>query len=636
MNVEFQKPEIKVTFDPAEVGISVGNPIARDYIEREAYTGEYTVTPATEEQTLETNGLRMTDDVTVEAIPEQYIIPSGSLTATANDTYNVTALAELIVAVPAPDLQTKSKTYTPSESQQTDTITADQEYDGLGEVDITVNPIPSEYIVPSGTKEITGNGTGIDVTEYAAVDVSVVPASGSATTPATTITANPSISVNTGTGVITATASATKSVTPTVVEGYVSEGTAGTITVSGSNTTALSTQSGKTVTPTTSEQTAVDANKYTLGAVKVAAMPSGTEGTPTATKGNVNNHAISVTPSVTNSAGYIAGGTKSGTAVSVSASELVSGTKSITENGTGIDVTNYAAVDVSVSGGQPSLQTKSKSYTPSETAQSETITADQGYDGLDEVGITVGAISPTYVGSGINRRTSDNLSASGATVTAPAGYYENAASKTIGSATVTPPAELSGSNATLSTTATTLVMTRTMNNLVHVNTPGYISEDVWGNTDITLQASVNIRSSSDLSQSGTTVTAPAGYYPNAATITVSGGSSKNVQVVQGTTRTSSSSMTAIGAEMTVSKTGKYDVYWSAFRSSTSSSYTYATQLYVAGSAYGTENSTWSNHVQNNHLTSVSLTANQKIRVYGRESRGTSYYIYAPTLVIVES
>ena len=117
--------------------------------------------------------------------------------------------------------------------------------------------------------------------------------------------------------------------------------------------------------------------------------------------------------------------------------------------------------------------------------------------------------------------------------------------------------------------------------------------------------------------------------------TASGGSSKNTQVVQGTTRTTSSTMTAIGAEMTVSKTGTYDIYWSAFRSSTSSSYTYATQLYIDGTAYGSENSTWSNHCQNNHLTNVSLTVNQKLRVRGRESRNSSYYMYAPTLVIVE-
>lgn len=115
----------------------------------------------------------------------------------------------------------------------------------------------------------------------------------------------------------------------------------------------------------------------------------------------------------------------------------------------------------------------------------------------------------------------------------------------------------------------------------------------------------------------------------------SGGESKNIQVVQGTTKTTSSTPTATGAEMTVSKTGIYDVYWSAFRTSTSSSYTYGTQLYVGGSAYGTQNTTWSNHVQNNHLSNVSLTANEKIRVYGWNSRG-SYYIYAPTLVIVEA
>ena len=118
-------------------------------------------------------------------------------------------------------------------------------------------------------------------------------------------------------------------------------------------------------------------------------------------------------------------------------------------------------------------------------------------------------------------------------------------------------------------------------------------------------------------------------------VNVSGGSSKNAQVVQGTTRTTSSSLTAIGAELTVSKTGTYDIYWTAFRSSTSSSYTFGTQLYINGSAHGTQNTSWSNHVQNNHLTSVSLTANQKLRVYGRESRGSSYYIYAPMLVIVE-
>ena len=78
---------------------------------------------------------------------------------------------------------------------------------------------------------------------YYASNASASVASGSATTPATTITANPTVSVNSTTGVVTATTSATQSVTPTVSAGYVSSGTAGTITVSGTKTLNLDTTS---------------------------------------------------------------------------------------------------------------------------------------------------------------------------------------------------------------------------------------------------------------------------------------------------------------------------------------------------------------------------------------------------------
>ena len=122
---------------------------------------------------------------------------------------------------------------------------------------------------------------------------------------------------------------------------------------------------------------------------------------------------------------------------------------------------------------------------------------------------------------------------------------------------------------------------------------------------------------------------------SSVTVNVSGGTSKNTQVVQGTTRASSSTATAIGAELTVSKSGTYDIYWSGFRTNTSASYTWGTQLYIGGTAHGSENTTWANNQQNNHLTNISLTAGQKLRVYGRETRGTSYYVCAPTLVIVE-
>ncbi|MBQ2680439.1 MAG: hypothetical protein IJF97_00730 [Eggerthellaceae bacterium] len=113
----------------------------------------------------------------------------------------------------------------------------------------------------------------------------------------------------------------------------------------------------RTYTPTTSQQTervnfnsSDDFNGIEYVDVTVAAMPTGTAGTPTATKGTVSNHSVSVTPSVTNTTGYVTGGTKTGTAVTVSASELVSGSETKTENGT-YDVTNLAELVVNVSGG---------------------------------------------------------------------------------------------------------------------------------------------------------------------------------------------------------------------------------------------------------------------------------------------
>ena len=78
-------------------------------------------------------------------------------------------------------------------------------------------------------------------------------------------------------------------------------------------------------------------------------------------------------------------------------------------------------------GGSPTLQTVTKSYTPTESQQTETITPGSGYDGIGEVDVAVGAISPTYVGSGIARRSSCDLTESNLTVTAPilrAGSHE--------------------------------------------------------------------------------------------------------------------------------------------------------------------------------------------------------------------
>ena len=93
---------------------------------------------------------------------------------------------------------------------------------------------------------------------------------GSASTPATSITANPSLSFNSNTGVVSANVSASESVTPTVSEGYVSSGTAGTVSVSGFANMAIPTESAFSITPVASETAvAVVQGKYMLGDITI-------------------------------------------------------------------------------------------------------------------------------------------------------------------------------------------------------------------------------------------------------------------------------------------------------------------------------------------------------------------------------
>lgn len=99
------------------------------------------------------------------------------------------------------------------------------------------------------------------------------------------------------------------------------------------------------------------------------------------------------------------------------------GTMSITANGTGIDVTEYAEVDVAVPAPLPTLQSKTRSYTPIETAQSETVTADTGYDGLDEVSVSVGAIPSSYVGSGVPTQAAQTITPGTSDQTIASGKY---------------------------------------------------------------------------------------------------------------------------------------------------------------------------------------------------------------------
>ena len=202
-------------------------------------------------------------------------------------------------------------------------------------------------------------------------------------------------------------------------------------------------QARTNIAPTTSSQTITADSGYDgLSSVQINAMPSGTAGTPTATKGTVSNHSISVTPSVTNVTGYITGGTKTGTAVTVSASELVSGSETKTSNDT-YDVTNLAELVVNV---------------PTGTA-----------------------------------RSASDLTVSGATVTVPAGLYSTQATKSVASGSAGTPTASKGTVSNHSVTVTPSV----------TNTTGYITGGTKTGTGVSVSASELVSGSETKTENGT-------------------------------------------------------------------------------------------------------------------------------------
>lgn len=106
----------------------------------------------------------------------------------------------------------------------------------------------------------------------------------------------------------------------------------------------------KYATPQTSAQDITPSAGYKgMKKVHVYAVPLGTEGTPTFETSRVSDHQISLTPKVTNQNGFIVGNTKRGTAVTVTADDLTSGSETKNVNGT-YDVTNLKELVVEVEG----------------------------------------------------------------------------------------------------------------------------------------------------------------------------------------------------------------------------------------------------------------------------------------------
>lgn len=454
-------PDIAVS-DSGIITASVSNPkgyqssaTTKTATQQLTTQGIKVITPNDSVQTAVSAGVYTTAPTTVSAVPTE------TKKITANGTYSPSAgkyfsSVEVAIAGDTPTYQ--SKTISPSTSVQT--VTADSGYDALS--DVTVNAIQTE------TKSVTSNGTykPTNGKYFSSVTVNV-----------------PSETFNTQTKTVTPTES-TQTVSPD--NGYNGLSTVTVNPISSTYIgSAVPTKGATTITPNSNSQTAISSGTYATGNIIVSAVPSETKeitsnGTYAPTSGKWFSSVTVDVPSsgidtsdatataddiVKDKTAYVKGEKITGTVHEVPSGYYMNTLTDTITSSAGEDVVrmrgqlsdtynflfrkgSYVQIDMfsskfgdataadvaagktftssdgfkvtgtaTISGSTPTLQTKS--VTPTESEQ--IVTPDAGYDGLSSV--TVGAISSTYIGSGVTRKSADTITPSESTQTIAANQY---------------------------------------------------------------------------------------------------------------------------------------------------------------------------------------------------------------------
>ena len=140
------------------------------------YKGTTVMIEAGKTITLHTAGKRLTEDLVIKAneyedkesiLTEKTVNANGTYTARDEGADGYSRVVVNVSVPEAPEVTSEEKTVIPTKSTQTVTPT---NADYISKV--TVNPIPDNYIQPSGSITIVANGT-YDVTEKASVTVNV-------------------------------------------------------------------------------------------------------------------------------------------------------------------------------------------------------------------------------------------------------------------------------------------------------------------------------------------------------------------------------------------------------------------------------------------------------------------------------
>jgi hypothetical protein len=455
---------------------SLGEPIVGTYTG--GSTARYqtkTITPTTSNQTVQPDtGYDALSSVTVNRIPSQYIVPSGSQTITQNNTYDVSTLAEVVVSV---------------ESGGSGSVT----WEEIKDQDITiVSDNPNYFVINNYTTPFAENETyritwGSGGTQY--ICQTIQDETGGSYDGY--VIGNPGVvghTPNTGEPFLIYRNSSSRLAAAT-------NASAGTlhITIERQTSSGGNFQAKTGITPSTSSQTIVADEGYdALSSVQINAMPAGSVTPPLSMSGTgatvstgtntlTLTKTVSATP-VVGTPGYVSSGTAGNVSVSLTANVNTRSSSDLTASGATVTVpAGYYASQASKSVSTMTLPTSAAS------------SATSGYTSKATIG----------------RSTSNQY------INIPAGYNSAGGYYTISATpngTATAPASISGTSASVSTGTNTITLTKTVSVTPNVSTAGYISSGTAGNSSVSLTASVTTKAAATITPTKSAQTIASGTY----------------------------------------------------------------------------------------------------------------------------